>query len=207
MPIIDFIIHIDEYLVQIVDSFGPFTYVILFLIIFCETGLVVTPFLPGDSLLFMTGALCAVGSLNIVIAWIILFSAAIIGDATNYTIGKYLGHKLIKKGWVKQANIDKTQAFFTRHGAKTIVLARFVPIVRTLAPFLAGSGDMTYRRFFHYNVIGGFLWVTIFVLGGYFFGNIPIVKDNLTLLVIGIIVISVLPMVIAKIISMRKKSS
>lgn len=205
--IIDFIIHIDKHLVEIVQNYGTLTYAILFVIIFCETGLVVTPFLPGDSLLFVAGALSALGSLNIILLYFILLLAAILGDSLNYTIGRYLGNKIIDKSnskIINKENIERTQDFFKRHGAKTIVLARFMPIIRTFAPFLAGAGKMAYHRFFAYNVIGAVLWVTIFVFGGYFFGNIPIIKENLSLLVIGIVAVSLLPVVIIRIADKRR---
>lgn len=208
--IIDFIIHIDTHLIEIIQQYGTLTYLILFLIVFCETGLVITPFLPGDSLLFVAGTLSSLGSLNIFIVYFSLLIAAILGDALNYTIGKYLGIRILEKPnsrIIKKENIEKTQAFFEKHGPKTIVIARFMPIVRTFAPFLAGCGHMKYRKFLSYNIIGGFSWVTIFVFGGYFFGNIPFVRDNLTLLVIAIIVISLLPIVIVKILDKLKKQT
>ena len=208
--IIDFIIHIDTHLIEIIQQYGTLTYLILFLIVFCETGLVITPFLPGDSLLFVAGTLSSLGSLNIFVVYFSLLIAAILGDALNYTIGKYLGIRILEKPnsrIIKKENIEKTQAFFEKHGPKTIVIARFMPIVRTFAPFLAGCGHMKYRKFLSYNIIGGFSWVTIFVFGGYFFGNIPFVRDNLTLLVIAIIVISLLPIVIVKILDKLKKQT
>ncbi|MDR3257975.1 MAG: DedA family protein [Mycoplasmataceae bacterium] len=200
--IIDFIIHIDKHLIEIINNYGSITYLILFLIIFCETGLVIMPILPGDSLLFVCGALAALKALNILVIFFVLFLAAILGDACNYAIGKYLGHRLLsndKSRFIKKEHILKTKTFFEKHGPKTIVLARFVPIVRTFAPFLAGSGDMKYVKFFSYNVIGAFFWVSIFVFGGYFFGNIPIIKNNLTFLGLGIVIISLLPIIIIQI--------
>lgn len=205
--IIDFILNIDKHLVEIIANFGNLTYLILFAIVFVETGLVIFPFLPGDSLLFVAGTLSAMGSLNIVIVYFIFLVAAIVGDSVNYEIGKHLGAKLLaneNSRFIKKKNIIKTQEFFEKHGNKTIVLARFVPIVRTFAPFLAGCAKMPYRKFISYNAIGGFFWVTIFVFLGYFFGQVPFIKDNLSLLVIGIILISILPIIVVKIKSMIK---
>jgi membrane-associated protein len=180
-------------------EYGKWVYGILFTIIFCETGLVVTPFLPGDSLLFAVGALAAdpASGLNVWIASLIIFVAAILGDTVNYSIGRYAGEKLAAKfpRIIKQKHLDTTNEFFEKYGGKTIILARFVPIVRTFAPFVAGSGAMNYRKFMFFNVIGAFLWVVTIIPAGWFFGNIPIVKENFELVVIGIIVVSVLPMV------------
>ncbi|MDR1782335.1 MAG: DedA family protein [Bacilli bacterium] len=201
--LIDFIIHFDKHLIELINNYGSLTYIILFLIIFCETGLVVTPILPGDSLLFVSGAIAAMGGLNIVVLYFVLLIAAVLGDACNYTIGKFLGHKIGDNNrFIKKEHLDKTREFFKKHGPKTIVLARFVPIVRTFAPFLAGSSDMSYHKFFSYNVLGAIGWVTLFVLAGYFFGNIPIVKNNITLLGLGIVVVSLLPIIFIKIKSM-----
>lgn len=204
---IDFILNIDKHLIEIIANFGNVTYVILFAIVFIETGLVIFPFLPGDSLLFVAGTLSALGSLNIFLVYITFLVAAIVGDSVNYEIGKHLGNRLLSNEdsrFIKKKNIIKTQEFFEKHGNKTIVLARFVPIVRTFAPFLAGCGQMPYKKFISYNAIGGFLWVTIFVFLGYFFGSVPIIKDNLSLLVILIILISVFPIIVVKIKSMIK---
>ena len=194
---INFLLHLDKYLVQIVAQYGLLTYVILFLVIFAETGFVFTPFLPGDSLLFAAGALAAIGSLNVWTLLVILFVAAFLGDTVNYWIGHFFGQKLVDnpKIPIKQEHIDKTEAFYKKHGGKTIILARFVPIVRTFAPFVAGIGKMNYRQFLSYNIIGGLLWSVGFTLAGYFFGNIPLVKENFSLVVIAIVVISVIPMV------------
>ncbi len=215
MPIIkfliDFILHLDEHLVQIVAQYGFFTYLILFLIIFAETGLVVTPFLPGDSLLFAAGALSALGSFNLGILLIVLMSAAILGDTVNYWIGHFFGQKLVDHPRVpiNQEHIDKTQEFYRKYGGKTIILARFVPIVRTFAPFVAGVGKMDYSKFILYNVVGGIVWVFSFTILGFFFGNIPAVKENFTLVVFGIIGVSVLPMIYEAVKSKahRKKSN
>src|SRR3989344_3977596 len=196
--LIDFILHLDKYLSVIIQNFGSWTYLILFLIVFAETGLVVTPFLPGDSLLFAVGTFAAIGSLNVLWLFIILSSAAIIGDTVNYSAGKYLGRKAIEHEtrFIKKEYIDKTQKFYEKYGAKTIVLARFVPIVRTFAPFVAGVGSMSYFRFLAYNIFGGVLWVGILLFGGYFFGNIPIVRTNFSAAILLIIIISIIPMAI-----------
>lgn len=193
---IDFILHIDTHLGEIISRYGTETYLILFLFIFCETGLVVTPFLPGDSLIFAGATFAAIGSLNVFVLFFVVLIAAVLGDTVNYHIGKYFSNKLYKlenNRFIKKAYIDKTQSFFERHGGKSIVLARFVPIVRTFAPFVAGIGTMSYKRFLSYNFIGAFLWVTLFTVAGYFFGNIPFVRDNFSIIIIAIIFISVLP--------------
>lgn len=194
---IDFILHLDKYLSLIISQFGAWTYIILFLIVFAETGLVITPFLPGDSLLFAAGAFAAVDSLNILILLIILLAAAILGDTINYSAGKFLGSKAFKKypKIFKEEYLEKTHNFYEKYGAKTVVLSRFVPIVRTFAPFIAGVGRMNYFKFLFYNVIGAIFWVALFVLGGYFFGNIQWVKDNFSLVILIIIVLSFVPMV------------
>jgi len=194
---IDFILHLDKYLNIIIQNYGALTYFILFLIIFAETGLVVTPFLPGDSLLFAAGTFAAIGSLNVLILFIILLIAAILGDTINYSAGKFLGSKAFKKypRVFKREYLDKTHNFYEKYGAKTIVLARFVPIVRTFAPFIAGVGKMTYFKFLFYNVFGGILWVALFVFGGFYFGNIPFVKENFTIVILVIIILSFVPMV------------
>ena len=196
--IVDFILHLDKYLSVIIQNFGSWTYLILFLIVFAETGLVVTPFLPGDSLLFAVGTFAAIGSLNILWLFLLLSSAAIIGDTVNYSAGKYLGKKAIEHEtrFIKKEYIDKTQKFYEKYGAKTIVLARFVPIVRTFAPFVAGVGRMSYFKFLAYNVFGGILWVGILLFGGYFFGNIPIVRNNFSIAIFLIIILSIMPMLV-----------
>ena len=197
--IIDFILHIDQHLTELAAQYGVWIYGILFLIIFCETGLVVMPLLPGDSLLFAAGSIAAIGEMNIHLMVVLLIIAAILGDAVNFMIGKFFGEKLFanpNSKIFKQSHLQKTQQFYAKHGGKTIILARFIPIVRTFAPFVAGMGHMTYHHFLAYNVIGGVLWVTIFSYLGYFFGNLPIVKDNLSLVLVAIIVLSVLPAII-----------
>lgn len=195
--LIDFILHIDTHLIEITTTYGVATYAILFLIIFAETGFVVTPFLPGDSLLFAAGAIAALGTLNVWILVLVLIVAAVGGDAVNYWIGHFFGHKILAhpKFPINKEHIKETETFFDKHGGKTIILARFVPIVRTFAPFVAGIGKMHYGRFFSFNVIGGIAWVSAFLFAGYFFGNIPAVQHNFTLVVFGIILVSVLPMV------------
>lgn len=194
------VLHLDQYLDLIIRNYGVWAYAILFLIIFSETGLVVTPFLPGDSLLFAAGAIAARGSLNV--WWLagVLVVAAVAGDAVNYWVGRAAGARLFRDGkvrFLKQEHLDRTHRFYERHGAETIILARFVPIIRTFAPFVAGLGKMTYRRFATYNVVGGVAWIAIFVFGGHYFGNLPIVKRNFTLAILAVIVISVLPMAVS----------
>lgn len=194
--LIDFVLHIDQHLAELVNQFGGWTYVILFLIIFLETGLVVTPFLPGDSLLFATGALCAVSNLDVHTCAAIMLVAAIIGDACNYAIGHYIGLKLVgRTRFFNKQHFDQAYAFYEKHGGKTIILARFIPIIRTFAPFVGGVAKMRYSHFLSYNVIGAFAWVLSFLYLGYFFGNMPIIKKNFSLVVLGIIVVSVLPAV------------
>lgn len=199
LQLIDFILNIDEHLAVFLADYGMWIYGILFLIIFVETGLVVMPFLPGDSLLFAVGALAAfTGELNPALLIALLFVAAVLGDTLNYHIGKYIGPKAFQKNYrfINQDHLLATQAFFEKHGGKTIIFARFLPFIRTFAPFVAGAGSMNYRRFLSYNVIGGFLWIASFVLLGYFFGNQPVIKDNFTYVIFGIIGFSVLPIVI-----------
>jgi membrane-associated protein len=193
--VVDLFLHLDKHLAQVVQNFGVWTYAILFLIVFCETGLVVTPFLPGDSLLFASGAISAQSDLQVNLIFILLTIAAIFGDTVNYWSGKYLGIKVFGR-FIRQEHIEKTHQFFEKYGGKTIVIARFVPIVRTFAPFVAGMGKMAYWRFAVYNVAGGIAWVFLFIFGGYFFGNVPMVKNNLTLVILAIIVISILPGVV-----------
>jgi membrane-associated protein len=195
--LIDFILHIDQHLVEIVSDYKTWTYLILFLIIFAETGFVVTPFLPGDSLLFAAGAIIAKpeSNLNIVVACVLLIAAAILGDLVNYHIGKYIGPKAFsgKYRFLKKEYLDKTQRFYDKHGGKTIIYARFIPIIRTFAPFVAGVGTMSYLKFAAYNVIGAIVWVVSFLLLGFFFGGLPIIKDNFTYVIFGIIIVSMLP--------------
>lgn len=199
--VIDFILHIDVHLAELVAQYGIWVYGILFLILFCETGLVVTPFLPGDSLLFVAGALAALPSndLNVHVMVALMAIAAIVGDAVNYTIGRVFGERLFSNPDSKifrRSYLDKTHKFYEKHGGKTIILARFVPIVRTFAPFVAGMGHMSYRHFAAYNVIGALVWVLLFTYAGYLFGDLPIVQENLKLLIVAIIVVSILPGVV-----------
>lgn len=198
--LIDFILHIDKHLIEIVQDYRTWTYLILFLIIFAETGFVVTPFLPGDSLLFAAGAIIAKpeSGLNIFLMCILLIIAAIIGDLVNYHIGNFVGHKAFsgKYKLLKKEYLDKTQEFYEKHGGKTIIYARFIPIIRTFAPFVAGIGTMSYLKFATYNVTGAILWVVSFLFIGYFFGGLPVIKDNFTYVIFGIIILSILPPVI-----------
>lgn len=201
MELVDFILHIDEHLNTMIVQYHYWVYAILFLIIFVETGLVIMPFLPGDSLLFAVGMFAAQGSLNLLTAIILMLAAAVLGDACNYFIGRFAGDRMVRlrlfgKQLVKPQYIQKTHDFYEKHGPQTIIIARFVPIVRTFAPFVAGVGHMLYRTFAIYNVVGGIIWVGSLTLAGYFLGNIPVVKDNFEKVVIGIILISVLPIII-----------
>lgn len=193
---IDIVLHIDKYLNIIISQYGFLTYFFLFFIIFLETGLVFTPFLPGDSLLFAAGTFASIGSLNIVLLIVILSLAAVIGDTVNYWIGNYLGEKLFSRNLINKKYYDKTKDFYRKYGAKTIVLARFVPIIRTFAPFIAGVGKMDYLKFLSFNIIGGISWVSLFILLGYFFGKIQFVKDNFSVVIIFIIIISFVPVII-----------
>ena len=192
---IDIILHLDKHLLEMTQQYGVWIYGILFLIIFCETGLVVTPFLPGDSLLFVAGALCGMGALEL--QWLapLLMIAAFTGDNTNYWIGRLVGTRLLKRtnGLIKHEHLEKTRAFYEKHGGKTILFARFLPIIRTFAPFVAGVGVMRYRLFVLFSASGSLLWIGSLTVAGYFFGNIPIIKNNLTLMILGIIIISLLP--------------
>lgn len=193
---LDGILHLDEHLTEIVSQYGVLTYGILFGIVFAETGLVVTPFLPGDSLLFAAGAIAALGSLNIWLTLVLFMVAAILGDTANYWIGHFFGKKIVDHPHVRfinQEHIDKTEQFYKKHGAKTIILARFVPIVRTFAPFVAGVGTMHYSTFIMYNIIGGILWVTLFTMLGFFFGNLSFIKENFHYAVFAIIGLSLIP--------------
>jgi membrane-associated protein len=196
--VLEFILHIDKHLFEIVEKYDKLTYLFLVLIIFCETGLVITPFLPGDSLLFAAGALAGAGLLNIWLLVILLFVAALIGDNLNYTIGKYVGHKLIasKRKIIRAEYLNRTHAFYEKHGGKTVIIARFVPIVRTFAPFVAGLGSMTYRKFLFFCVTGNLLWILIFCFAGYALGNHPWVKENFSLVTFGIIGLSIVPVII-----------
>ncbi len=195
---VDFILHMDKHLDAIVRSMGLWSYALLFGVIFIETGIVIFPFLPGDSLLFAAGSLAALGSLNVWALFCLLALAAIIGDTANYWIGHYIGPRVFSENvrFLKREYLDRTHAFYEKHGGKTIFLARFIPIIRTFAPFVAGVGRMSYSYFITYNVVGGLVWTALFTFGGYFFGNQPFVKNNFSLVIIAIIVISVLPAVV-----------
>jgi membrane-associated protein len=199
--LISFILHIDEHLVEIIQNFGVWSYAILFLIVFVETGLVIFPFLPGDSLLFASGALAAMGAFNIVLLLIIFFIAAVVGDTVNYHIGRKVGTTISPGSFmgkiINQEKMHKAENFFNRHGGKTIVIARFMPFIRTFAPFVAGASRMNYRYFLFYNIVGAALWVGICTIAGYLFGNIPIVKDNFSTVLLLIIFVSVLPAIIS----------
>lgn len=197
--IVDFILHIEVHLDYLIQTYHAWTYLILFLIIFCETGVVVMPFLPGDSLLFAIGAFAARGSFDFLTIAVTLLAAAILGDSVNYAIGKYVGPKVFYKNdskFFNKGHLLKAQAFYEKYGAKTIIIARFIPIVRTFAPFVAGIGEMTYKKFMTYNVVGAVLWIFIFIPLGYFFGNLPFVQNNFKLVMIAIILISMLPPVV-----------
>ncbi len=196
--LLSFFLHLDRHLTELIGQYGIWIYGILFLIVFCETGLVVTPFLPGDSLLFAAGSLAAIGQMNIHTLFLLLTAAAVIGDTVNYATGHFFGEKVFSPDArvLKQAYLDRTHQFFERHGGKTIIIARFVPIVRTFAPFVAGAGSMTYRHFLFYNVTGGVAWTASFLYGGYFFGNLPFVKQNFTLVILAIIILSIVPGVV-----------
>ena len=198
MELIDFILHIDRHLIEFVTTNGAWIYALLFLIVFVETGFVVMPLLPGDSLLFAAGAIAATGGMDPVLLCGLLFVAAALGDTVNYQVGNYIGPKVFEheNRFIKRAYLLKTRDFFEKHGGKTIIIARFMPIIRTFAPFVAGVGAMSYRRFLSYNLIGAVLWVVSFVMLGYFFGNLPAVKENFTLVIFAIIGISVMPGVI-----------
>lgn len=195
--LLDLFLHIDKNLAWVIAEYGLATYAILFAVIFMETGLVVTPFLPGDSLLFAAGALAAMGSFDIVGLYLLLLVAAIAGDTVNYWIGHFLGREVFdgRSKWFKKAHLDQAEKFYEKHGGKAIVLARFVPIVRTFAPFVAGVSKMHYGNFITYNIVGGFAWVTAFLLGGFWFGNIPFVKENFHYVVVVIVLISIVPII------------
>ena len=195
---VDFFLHLDQHLGQVIQAYGFWTYLILFLIIFCETGLVVTPILPGDSLLFAAGTFAAIGALRPDVLFVVLSIAAVAGDSVNYAIGHAIGPRVFRENYrfLKREYLDRTEQFYERHGGKTIIIARFMPIIRTFAPFVAGVGSMRYPRFLAYNVAGGIAWIGLFVYGGYFFGNIPVVKRNFTLVILGIIFVSILPGII-----------
>ena len=197
--LVDLILHLDQHLRELAQTYGAWIYAVLFLIVFLETGVVVTPFLPGDSLLFVAGTIAAAGELNVHGLVLLLIAAAIAGDSLNYSIGRYFGPRVFRfddSRFFKRAYVDRTHAFFERHGGKAIIIARFVPIIRTYAPFVAGIGAMRYRRFLLFNVTGAVLWVALLTYAGFFFGNLPLVRNNLTVVILGIIVLSVMPAVI-----------
>jgi membrane-associated protein len=206
--LIDVFLHLDMYLDTVIQQYGVWMYVILFVVVFLETGVVVTPFLPGDSLLFAAGALCARGDLAVGWLFVLLWLAAVLGDTVNYSIGHLVGPRAFhgQNRLFKREHLDRTHQFYERHGGKTIVLARFIPIIRTFAPFVAGIGRMSYGRFVTYNVLGGLLWTVLFVFGGYYFGNQPLVKRNFTLVILAIIVISLLPLVVEFVQNYRRKA-
>ncbi|MBU2611048.1 MAG: DedA family protein [Chloroflexi bacterium] len=208
LQIVDIFLHLDIYLSQVISTYGIWTYALLFLVIFLETGFVVTPFLPGDSLLFAAGTFAALEALDPFVLIVLLIAAAIAGDTVNYWIGHAIGARAFSGEikWIKKEYMERTHAFFEKHGGKTIFLARFVPIVRTFAPFVAGVGKMSYGYFISYNVFGGIVWVTLFVAAGYFFGNIDFVKHNFSLVIIAIILISILPMVVEAVKARMEKS-
>ncbi len=197
--LIEFILHLDRHLLELCNAYGPWVYAILFVVIFCETGLVVTPFLPGDSLLFAVGSLAAIGALDVTLSIVLLVSAAILGDTVNYWIGDFVGPKVFHEEhgqWLNKEYLIRTHQFYEKHGGKTIVIARFLPIIRTFAPFVAGIGSMTYRRFLLFNVFGGVLWVCLFIPAGYFFGSVPFIKDNFSLVIIALVLIPGIPSVV-----------
>jgi len=194
--LLDALVHLDKHLLEAVQTYGGWVYLLLFLIVFCETGLVVTPFLPGDSLLFVAGTLAGAGSMNVHLLVVLLIAAAVLGDSVNYAIGRWLGPRVFRRddSWFfKRAYIERTHAYFDKYGGRTIVIARFIPIIRTYAPFVAGIGRMDYYRFLMFNAGGAVLWVGLITYAGYLFGNVPIVKNNLTVVILGIIVLSISP--------------
>ena len=205
----DLFVHLDKHLGDVIGAYGAWTYLLLFIIVFCETGLVVTPILPGDSLLFAAGALAATGALNAVYLFGLLAVAAVAGDTVNYAIGKSIGPRVFRENirFIKREYLFRTQEFYQRHGGKTIFLARFVPIIRTFAPFVAGVGTMTYRRFVAYNVFGGVVWTGLFTFAGFYFGSLPAVKENFTLVILAIISISIMPILIEYLRHRRQRAS
>ncbi len=207
--VIDIVIHLDRHLAELIQNYGTWTYMILFFVVFCETGLVVTPFLPGDSLLFAAGTFAALGSLKVGWLFLVLSAAAVIGDTANYWIGHIIGPKAFQKEkarFFKKEYLDRTHQFYEKYGGETIIIARFVPIIRTFAPFVAGIGRMSYWRFISYNIIGGVGWVALFVFGGYFFGSLPVVKRHFTIIIFAIILISMVPGTVEFIRHRKKKS-
>jgi membrane-associated protein len=206
MNLIDFVLHIDRYIDILLKNFGIFTYIIFFAIVFCETGLVIAPFLPGDSLLFVAGAFAAKGSMSILLLFLVFFSAAVLGDSLNYWIGNYFGERAFAKSRLfKKEYLEKSKEFYHKHGGKTVVFARFIPIIRTFAPFVAGVGKMSYPRFLFFNIFGGLIWVSLFLFGGYFFGGLPFVEENMTIFIFAIIFFSLIPPVLQFIKHHRKK--
>ncbi|MEW5960628.1 MAG: DedA family protein [Chloroflexota bacterium] len=205
----DLFLHLDKHLSEVIQTYGAWTYGLLFVIIFLETGVVVTPFLPGDSLLFAAGAMAATGAIDVVWLYILLTAAAVLGDTVNYWIGHAVGPRAFSGNirFLKKEYLERTHRFYEKHGGKTIILARFIPIIRTFAPFVAGIGSMSYGRFISYNVIGGILWTSLFVWGGFFFGNLPLVKRNFTLVILAIIFISVLPPIIEFVQDYRRRKT
>ena len=205
--VIDLFLHLDQHLSRVIADYGVWTHLILFLIVFAETGLVVTPFLPGDSLLFAAGTFAALGSLDLWLVVVLLIAAAILGDTVNYWVGAWVGPRAFSGNirFLRKDYLDRTHAFYEKHGGKTVILARFVPIIRTFAPFVAGVGAMTYPKFIMYNVVGAVLWVGLFVPAGYFFGNIPAVRKNFTLVILAIIALSVVPIALEAIRSRRSR--
>lgn len=191
----DLFIHLDDHLSVLIQQYGTWTYLILFVVVFLETGVVVTPFLPGDSLLFAAGTFAALGAFDVVLLWLLLFVAAVLGDTANYWIGHKIGPRAFEMNsrLLKREYLERTHEFYEKHGGKTIFLARFIPIIRTFAPFVAGVGAMSYGRFVFYNIFGAFVWTVVFIFGGYFFGNIPVVKENFSFVIAGIIAVSVVP--------------
>ena len=208
MEIIDFILHINEYIGTFINEYGNFVYAILFIIIFCETGLVFLPFLPGDSLIFAAGAFAAIGELNIFLLWILIVIAAILGDTVNYEIGKHFGKKILnnkKFTIIKEENLKKAEDLVAKYGGAAVFIARFMPIIRTIVPFVVGIGQLHYPKFIKFNALGGLIWVTLFITIGYLFGNIPAVKDHFTLIILAIIFLSLLPIIISFIKNKLKK--
>ena len=203
---VDLFLHLDTHLGQVISQYGTWTYLILFLIVFCETGLVITPLLPGDSLLFAAGTFAALGDLDVRLMILLLVVAAILGDTVNYWVGAAIGPRAFHGNirFLKKEYLDRTHAFYEKHGGKTIILARFVPIIRTFAPFVAGVGAMSYGRFLTYNVVGALLWVGLLVLAGFFFGNIPVVRENFTMVILAIVAISVMPIAVEAIRGRRR---
>ncbi len=202
--LVDLFLHLDVHLSAIISQYGAWTYGLLFVVIFIETGLVVTPFLPGDSLLFAAGTFAALGSLNIWFLFLLLAAAAVLGDTVNYWIGHFIGYRAYNIKWIKREYLERTQHFFDKYGRSTIFLARFVPIVRTFAPFVAGIGQMSYPAFISYNIFGGIAWVALFTFAGYFFGNIPFIRQHFSLVVMAIVLISIVPMIVEAIKARRE---